>query len=282
MERTRFPTRASIAFLLLTLLLRAAWVAATNAFPVLNGPQRTARILIGLGGLIVIIWLNERFLRKGGFDKAALRVGIKDSQWFLAGCLLIVPFMILMASILRLLTPFHWVLGELTWQDLGWSFAEYFTGNAFEELMFHGYLLVALCRSMGFTPSLLILGVFFGLFHLPGLSGIAAIKMICSTASWSIVFGLAYIRTGSLWTAIGMHVFGNTLLHSVMGMSVEPSLFRVVLNGGSPTFYDPGFLALVAATMPAVFLLIPRRHSTPELPPVTHLPKPKRNLDDVR
>jgi uncharacterized protein len=224
------------------------------------------RALIGLGCLIVMVWLNQRFLRTGGFEWESLRVGLKDFKWFVAGCLLIVPFMVLMAAILRLLTPFHWVPGDLSFQDLVWSFGEYFTGNAIEELMFHGYLLVVLFRSVGLARSLLILGACFGLFHLPGLSGIAAMKMIGSTASWSIVFGLAYIRTGSLWTAIGMHAFGNTLLHRIMGMSVEPSSFRVVFTSASPASYDPGFLALVAATVPAVLLLVPRRHPR-ELPP---------------
>ncbi len=166
-----------------------------------------------------------------------------------------VPLVLIVALGLGLLVPFRWVSGPLDPREVAWAFCEYFTGNALEELMFHGYLLVVVSRSIGSLRSLLVLAALFGLFHLPGLAGMAAIKMVCTTAAWSIVFGLAYVRTGTLWAAIGMHAFGNTLLHRIGGMSGEPSLFRIVFTGAWPIAYDPGFVVFVAVGITAAIAL---------------------------
>jgi membrane protease YdiL (CAAX protease family) len=132
--------------------------------------------------------------------------------------------------------------------------AEYFAGNFGEELAFRGYFLLVLTRYLGLTRALLIGALLFGLFHLPGLSGTEAIKMVCTTGALSFVFSYGYVLTGSLWTAVGMHVFGNVILHEVLGMSGKPGIAAMVFHEPWPSAYDPAFLVWLGVSVPvAVF-----------------------------
>lgn len=118
--------------------------------------------------------------------------------------------------------------------------------------MFRGYLLLLLTRHFGLARGLFIVGLLFGLFHLPGLSGWAAAKMICTTMTWSYLFAYGFILTGSLWTALGMHMAGNIVLHHVAGLSAKPSLLTAVLHDPWPTSYDPAFVVWFAVSIPVL------------------------------
>ncbi len=223
-----------------------AWLA----FPRDTGPQHVARIALALVCAAALVWLNRRFLVRDGIRVSALGLGIRRFPFLLAGALLMTVVLGVVAGVLSLTAPFHWKPGSLSWSGLGWCAAEYFAGNAGEELMFRAYLLLAMQRAFGTAPALVIVSLLFGLFHLPGLSGVVAVKMICTTGVWSLVFALGFLKTGSLWTAIGLHAFGNTLLHRVMGMSGDESLFRADFRAPLPNGYgDPGFLTFAGVTL---------------------------------
>jgi len=213
-------------------------------------------LLIGITVVGANIWLNRAFLGWDGFSKSSLGLGVRQLPWFLVGCAMAVPLIFGIAALLRLLVPFHWVAGELRWHELPGQFARYLLGNSVEELIFRGYLLVTLRRSLGLARALAITALLFGLFHLPGMSGMAALKMICTTAAMSVVFALAYLRTGSLWTAIGLHAATNLLLHRVLGGSGErQSLLQMQFERSWPAGYDPGLVSLLAVVAVAALCL---------------------------
>jgi membrane protease YdiL (CAAX protease family) len=252
MDYTSFPIQSSAIFVASAAVLRILCVAGWIAFPGHTTIQIATRILIGLGCALALFWINRTFLLRSGFSSSSLGVSFPEVPYLFFGALLAAPILIAMVGAMWLLAPFDWQPGMLPWKDLGRLTAEYFAGNSGEELMFRGYLLLVLRRSVGLAPALFVVSLLFGVFHLPGLSGIAAAKMVCTTAIWSFMFGLAFIRTGSLWTAIGMHVFGNIVLHHVFGTSGRESVLSINFNTPSPAVYDPGFLACVVATVPAI------------------------------
>jgi membrane protease YdiL (CAAX protease family) len=227
------------------------------AFPAFQPFQNSARILIGIATTLALVWLNRRLLVRDGFSGNSLGLSLRHSWWFLAGGFLAIVFVVLVAAFLWLLTPFHWKPGTLTGGDVAWRLAEYFGSNFTEELMFRGYLLLILRRSLATGRALLIVSLLFGLFHLPGLTGIAALKMICTTALFSWVLGLVFIGTSSLWTAVGMHVVGNTMLHRVLGMSGDASLLRMDLLSRKPmpNGYDAGLIAYVVTSAVMIAVL---------------------------
>jgi len=231
-------------FLGATVALEACWTTTGGVYPARTLFQTTCVLLIGTVFVGANIWLNRVFLQMDGLPKSALGLAVRELPWFFAGCAIAVLVIFAMAGTLRLMVPFHWVRGALGWHELAGQFSRYLIGNSVEELIFRGYLLVMLRRWLGLPRALAITGVLFGLFHLPGMSGIAALKMVCTTAGMSVVFAMAYVRTKSLWTAIGVHVSANMLLHRVLGMSGEQqSMFRMQIDGRWPAGYDPGLIA---------------------------------------
>ena len=228
-------------FALGIVLLRSLAVLAWMFFPPTSIFPQVARVAIPLavtGGLIL---LNRRFLVRDGFKPDALALAPRHFGWFFGGGIAITLVILAMAGALWVLVPYHWERGSMTWTQLAWQTAEFSAGNFGEELAFRGYLLLALARHLGLGRALAIVAVLFGLFHLPGLSGWEALKMVCTTATMSFLFAYAFVLTGSLWTAVGAHVLGNVVLHNALGMSGGSSIATPVLHGPWPSAYDPAF-----------------------------------------
>lgn len=257
LSRPALSPRSLALFVLAAVLLRAAAVVAWMFFPGTSGFQQLARIMIPLGVAAGLLALNLKFLRRDGLSADALGLGWRKIGWFVAGGLAAVAVIFAIAGVLWLFVPFHWERGTLSFSRYFWQAAEYTAGNSGEELMFRGYLLLILARALGMRWALLVVAILFGMFHLPGLSGGAALKMICTTGIWSYLFAFAFLLTKSLWAAIGLHVFGNLLLHQTLGLSGGESLWRVVLHSDWPTAYDPAFLTSILVSL--LFVLFAAR-----------------------
>lgn len=87
-----------------------------------------------------------------------------------------------------------------------------------EELLFRGYPLQILARSLGAIWSTLLVALLFGLAHAmnPETSTLAVLNTVLA-AGW---LSLAYFRTGSLWLPYGLHL-GWNLLERWLGFSVS-------------------------------------------------------------
>lgn len=260
-----FPTTSLVWFVVGAVVLRMLAIPAWMFFPERGVFAHSARVFIPLLVVVGLIGLNRMFLMRDGFPRDTLGLGLRRIGWFFAGGILIVPVMLAMAGVLWLLVPFHWERGAMAWSQLGWKTAEYFAGNFGEELAFRGYFLVVLARYLGLTRALLIGALLFGLFHLPGLSGMEAVKMVCTTGTLSFVFAYGYVLTGSLWTAVGLHVFGNVILHEVLGMSGKSGIATMVFHEPWPSSYDPAFLVWLGVSIPTAVtgaLLVKRFRSS--------------------
>jgi membrane protease YdiL (CAAX protease family) len=86
--------------------------------------------------------------------------------------------------------------------------------------------------------------------------GMAAAKMIATTSAMSIVFSYSFLRTGTLWTAVGLHVALNVSLHTLTGLDGEgkTTLWKPIF-GLWPTGYDAGFWTFITITSLVAFFL---------------------------
>jgi uncharacterized protein len=249
-----FPTASLVWFMIGAVVLRMLAIPAWMFFPERGVFPHLARVFIPLLVVVGLIFLNRTFLKRDGLPPDALGLSLRQIGWFFVGGVLIVPVILAMAGALWLLVPFHWERGAMPWSQLAWKAAEYFAGNFGEELAFRGYFLLVLARYLGLTRALLIGALLFGLFHLPGLSGMEALKMVCTTAAMSFVFAYGYVLTGSLWTAVGLHVFGNVILHEVLGMGGKPGIATMVFHEPWPSSYDPGLLVWLGVSIPTAMI----------------------------
>lgn len=147
-----------------------------------------------------------------------LRPGRNAARAFLLGLLFAVAHILLLFTVLYALTPFELGRGPATGTSVALASVGYLAGNAGEELLFRGYLLVVLARWLGTTPAIWLLALPFGLFHFQGLDALALAKMMLTTGAMHFVYTYVFLATRSLWAAIAMHALGNTLLHELLGV----------------------------------------------------------------
>jgi len=73
-----------------------------------------------------------------------------------------------------------------------------------EEMIFHGYLFQTLLRGIGPLATLFITSTVFALFHLPNTSQLHLLGLV-NIGMAGLLFGLLYLRQGTLWMVIGVH-----------------------------------------------------------------------------
>lgn len=218
-----------------------------------------ARTSTSAVGVIILLFVSIRLLKRTNVpaNGLGLKLTQKSVLSFISGLVLGAIAICVAGCILYIFVPYHFVAGPLETTDVIKEAHSYFWGNFIEELLFRRYLLIILSQLLGWRIAVCILALPFGLFHLPGLGfSIEGLKMIITTATYSFVFCYAFILTGTLWTAIGVHVACNVLLHAVLGLDgLEKGMFSPVFETTWPVNYDPGLLSVeTAAIVMSLFL----------------------------
>ena len=106
-----------------------------------------------------------------------------------------------------------------------------------EEYGWRYFLQPILQKRFGLKSGVLLLGVIWGLWHLPinlfyyspdtWLKSII-IQVIACTC-YSVFFGVAYSRTGNIWTAVVLHYINNNLIAS-SNINIASNIFFNILN----------------------------------------------------
>lgn len=166
------------------------------------------------------------------------------------------------------------------------SFAVFFIAAAFEEVLFRGYLLQTLIRGNQVWLGILLTSVLFALVHNdnPGASNFSLLNTFIA----GLWFGIAYLKTRSLWLAFGLHLAWNWFQGAFYGINVSgisdlaPSpLFRAIDQGpmwltGGHYGIEGGFtctIALIVST--ALIWFLPILKPTEEMLALTSKENPK-------
>lgn len=242
-------------FLLLALVCVGSTVTGQMFFPGQNAVPSAVRTVLTIGGFVMMGVGSERMLAQqfGGRVTLGLKPSLRALAGFLGGAAGGLLFVAAIIVVLWVVRPFHFARGAASALDRLPDLQGYLLSNMGEELIFRGYLLIVLERRFGLRIALLIVAIFFGLFHLPGLSGMTALKMVFTTAACSYLFAAAFLVTGTIWSAIGVHFAANVFLHVVSGLSGRPAILTPVFDAPAPSGYDPGFW--VCVTVPLLLAL---------------------------
>lgn len=250
----------TIFFFVLCILAWLINVFTQITFPSQSFIQHFARTAsMAIGALIVIIG-STRLLKKNDIpaEVLGLRLSVKSFFSFILGGVIGMIVIISIGLILYFFVPYHFETGSLKGVEVIKEAHSYFWGNFLEELIFRGYPLIVLSQLFGWRKAVWIMALPFGLFHLPGLGfSTEGLKMIITTAAYSFLFSYAFILTGTLWTALGVHVSSNIILHSISGLDgLERAVFLPVFETKWPENYNPGLLSLLICVIITSFLLL--------------------------
>ena len=99
------------------------------------------------------------------------------------------------------------------------SFIFFLFQGTYEELIFRSYLMPFFSRKIGDIASLIITSLMFAALHVfnDNFSAMGFINLII----FGLVFGSAYLKTGSLWIVGATHTFWNFFLGPVFGSNVS-------------------------------------------------------------
>jgi membrane protease YdiL (CAAX protease family) len=176
-------------------------------------------IAITLSILLARRWLDKRSFRSLGIslDDAATRD------------LLFGIFMpaLLMALVLLV----QWALGWLNFEGFAWNFPDFdpmligYWGFGFilvgwyEELLSRGYWMQNLAEGLGMPLAVFISSAIFSLMHLANPS--ASIASVLGILAAGYFLAYPYLRTGSLWLSIGLHIGWNFFQGPIFGFPVS-------------------------------------------------------------
>ena len=200
-------------------------VLAAILVPVLLLAQKNGMdVTIGLQAVILIIasCLCQALYRRPFTELT----GSINSRWYKDLCiggLVGSALMFIPALILGLCGCIDWQWNSIDISVLS-SSLHLFAGVAVaEELLFRGFVFQRLISGLGRWPAQCITAAFFLLTHLnnPGMTGSVKVMATVNIFLASILFGLAFIRTGSLAMPIGLHWMANWVQGGILGFGVS-------------------------------------------------------------
>ena len=222
------PKRFFIGFLILTLLL----VVCTVSSILIPGVSWNAisQYLMILGSLIAwILLLTEKK------DKR-IAYGLKGGRWNAAALIVLLYFILYIGRTVimyilndQIQTMTEIILKPVTWLmliTLPINYFLVFTAFLGEEYGWRYFLQPILQKKFGMVRGILILGVAWGLWHLPinffyysspsvGLISLTGQLITCVTLG--IFYGWAYLKTDNIWTVVILHFVNNNLVPIITG-----------------------------------------------------------------
>jgi membrane protease YdiL (CAAX protease family) len=204
----------------------------------ITGPQPNGESL-GMGIWLILPLITTLLLRTfagDGWKDIGLKLNIKGNvKWYITS-IIISPFVIAMIFIIGKI--FGWInfayfRTEAYFAGFFGTLIVNFIKNFFEEAVWRGYLTAKLLKTKIKDIWLyLIVGGVWGLWHLPyylfffphssmyeilPVGRFAfAITSIISIVFWSIMFVEIYRLTESIWPAVLLHMFGNSLINHLV------------------------------------------------------------------
>jgi len=207
------PGRITVAFLFVVLFTLLLFLGSMGKALF---PSRYERLAYGLIGTVVALLLTWVFLRwdRVDFSWVGLRWEAKTPVRFIMGLLmglgltaLVMAFVSGYANVGIDLNPDFkinsFLIGCVAIFFLAWM----------EEIAFRAYPLVILQRSTGVWTTQITIAVLFALYHIA--TGWNSQQAFLGPGSWSLIFGLAAIRSGGIAMSTGLHFAANLAQSSV-------------------------------------------------------------------
>ncbi|MDC7288068.1 CPBP family intramembrane metalloprotease [Blautia schinkii] len=254
------PRRFFIGFLALTLVIL---LTALGSVLIPGDFWAMASQWIMMGGSIVlwILYFTENTDKRKAY-------GLKGGKW---GMTFLLALLYLALYLLRFVISYA-ISGQLdyfisiftdvtTWIVLATLIPSFFLSfSAFfgEEYGWRFYLQPILQEKFGLRKGVLLLGIIWGLWHLPinffyytspSMGFISVIGQIITCITLGVFFAYAYMKTNNIWVAVIIHFMNNNLVPVVSG-----TFSADVLSNQTVGWADVLFLLIVNSILYLGFL----------------------------
>lgn len=243
--RSRALTKEWMVIFAIFLVYAALFAVESYAHPIQAGyasDMPVFAMVVGVLGFFAIVILNLKKSWREGMAPLKLAFG-KNLKYYV-----ILPVILFLVLTLSYILNYFTGLGAPTEE---FSLVKYFIYSIVtiilyifvlwpiflgEEYGWRSYLQDRLFALFGSYKGVLVLGIIWGLWHLPliafgqnypGQPILGNITMILLTIVLAIIFGYAVLKTGSIWIAVLLHLVTDAIelpVNSYLGLSRDPIL----------------------------------------------------------
>jgi membrane protease YdiL (CAAX protease family) len=196
-------------------------------FPISGGVGLTSPIniifMIGLSITIVIAaYITLRWVDKRPYELLGLNFSLSSIREFLIGCLIggvNLISVVLLLSALGFLKISWSGINSVVMQTIGIYTLVFAGGATIEELINRGYIFQALCEGTRTWIAVFVTSLIFSLIHLSNQH--MSVSSILHLFIHGILYAVVYLKTRSLWAAIGVHWAWNWFQGAIFGIPVS-------------------------------------------------------------
>jgi uncharacterized protein len=173
--------------------------------------------------ILVITWVACR-LRQQRLEHAGWKLDFRFLKLFQAGLLFSIVQISVIVAIIWLANGVSFEFNSnSTVNGLLTGFYIFLFAAMMEELLFRGFIFQRLVDGIGIWPAQLGLALLFAIGHWsnPDMEGSTLLWASLDIGLAAILWGLAYLRTGSLALPIGMHLGWNWAQGNLFGFAVS-------------------------------------------------------------
>ncbi|XOV79666.1 MAG: lysostaphin resistance A-like protein [Aestuariibacter sp.] len=173
--------------------------------------------------ILCVTWICCR-LRQQRLADAGWHLDLRAFKLFQAGLLFSVIQIAIIVGIIWLAGGVSFELNSnRSFEPLLLGFYIFLCAAIMEELLFRGFIFQRLIEGVGVWPAQLGLALLFAIGHWsnPDMEGATLIWASLDIGLGAILWGLAFIRTGSLALPIGMHLGWNWAQGNIFGFAVS-------------------------------------------------------------
>ncbi len=248
------PKRFFIGFLIITLLLLICAVASMIV-PEVSWNVISQYIMIVASVISWILLLTEK-------KEKRIAYGLKGGNWK-TSALIVLLYLILYfgrAAVMYILGGQMQTIGKIVQNPVTWfmllslpiNYFLVFTAFWGEEYGWRYFFQPILQKKFGMVGGILILGIAWGLWHLPinffyytspSIGGISLAGQLITCITLGIFFGWAYLKTDNIWIVVILHFANNNLVPVITGNYTEE-----VLQNQEVT-WNSVFVSLVISTL---------------------------------
>jgi hypothetical protein len=238
---------------MMALLVLGIELSARNFVP--NTFQNTVLALSMLLATITVVAMFREWVDKESFRSLGFKLKDAGKDWavgLLLGLVMISAGFIL----LIILKEISWAGTKVDLSSLLLSVVLFLAVAFNEELIFRGYILSNLMRSMNRYVALVVTSVLFSLVHLgnDSFSWFSFLTILLA----GLLLGLPYLYTKSLWLPVALHFSWNFFQGTIFGFNVsgnkEYSL--ITQSREADTLMNGGAFGFEGSILSVIFLAI--------------------------
>lgn len=182
-----------------------------------------------------VVWFSRKIIDRQNFISIGLKLNKQTINDFLFGLFLSSVMVLVIFLSLRLfglisIESYGFNRNILTGilELFGWLFVVGIAVGWSEEIIFRGYLLQNMRDGMGWTITIIISCILYGLLHMANPNASILSGTLIAGIGFLRIYG--YLRTDQLWLSMGMHAGWNFFQGPVFGFQVSGMETEKLIN----------------------------------------------------